>query len=78
MTKGNDRALVRTEVEGQQRDEIQEFQDLRSVGSSEAVWHLMNFEMTDRYPSVMAMRVHLENQQQVVFDQDQELSLIHI
>ena len=42
VTKGSDRAMVRTEVEGQDgRDEIAEYEDLRSVGSSEAVWHLM-------------------------------------
>ena len=73
VTKGNDRALVRTEVEGQPRDEIQEYQDLRSVGSMEGTWHLMNFDITERYPAVMALKIHLENQQQVVFDHDQEI-----
>ena len=43
VTKGNDRALVLTEVEGQVRDEIAEYMDLRSVGSCEAAWHIMNF-----------------------------------
>ena len=35
-TKGNDRAMVATEVQDQVRNEIVEYQDLRSVGSSEA------------------------------------------
>ena len=72
VTKGNDRAMVTTEVEGQERDEIAEYVDLRSVGSSEAAWHLLAYPITDRYPAVMALRVHLEDQQQVVFDMDTE------
>ena len=75
ITKGNDRALVATEVEGQ-RNEIEEYQDLRSVGSSEATWHLLSFPITDRFPAVMALRVHLEEQQQVVFDPDQEIEAL--
>ena len=42
----------------------------------EAAWHLLNFDITERHPAVMAMRVHLENQQQVVFDQDQEVEAL--
>ena len=75
ITKGNDRALVSTEVEGQ-RNEIEEYQDLRSVGSSEATWHLLAFPITDRYPAVTALRVHLEDQQQIVFDPDQEIDAL--
>ena len=72
VTKGQDRAMVATEVEGQERDEISEYQDLRSVGSSEATWHLMSFPITARFPSVQALRVHLKEQQQVVFDENTE------
>ena len=72
VTKGSDRAMVATVVEnnaGNLRDEISEYEDLRSVGSSEATWHLMAFPIADRYPPVQALRVHLEDQQQVVFDE---------
>ena len=72
VTKGNDRAMVSTEIEGQPRDEIAEYIDLRSVGSSEASWHLLAYPITDRYPAVLALRVHLQDQQQVVFDMDTE------
>ena len=68
VTKGSDRAMVATEVEGgsvQPRDEIAEYEDLRSVGSSEATWHLMAFPISRRYPPVQALRVHTEDQQQV-------------
>ena len=72
VTKGNDRAMVTTEVEGEPRDEIAEYQDLRSVGSSEAAWHLQSFPITERFPAVQALRVHLKEQQQVIFDADTE------
>ena len=66
--------MVATGVEGQEgaRDEISDYHDLRSVGSSEAAWHLLGFPITDRYPPVQALRVHLEDEQQVVFDEGTE------
>ena len=30
------------------RNEVKEYQDNRSIGSSEAAWRLLEFEMTDR------------------------------
>ena len=75
VTKGSDRAMVATVVENQAeqpRDEISEYEDLRSVGSSEATWHLMAFPIADRYPPVQALRLHIEDQQQVVFDEGTE------
>jgi hypothetical protein len=62
-------ATVLEEHAGQARGEITEYEDLRSVGSSEATWHLMAFPITGRYPPV---RVHTEDQQQVVFDEGTE------
>ena len=72
VTKGSDRAMVATMVVGEHRDEISDYEDLRSIGSSEATWHLMAFSITERFPPVMALRVHTENQQQVVFDEGTE------
>ena len=77
-TKGNDRAMVSTEVQDEVRNEIVEYQDLRSVGSSEATWHLMNFPITDMKPAVKALRVHLKDQQQVVFDEGQETEALEV
>jgi hypothetical protein len=65
--------MVAAVVEGDQpRDEIRQYEDLRSVGSSEAVWHLLAFPISRRYPPVQALRVHTEDQQQVVFDEGTE------
>ena len=68
-TKGHDRAMVRTEIHDDDiKDEISEYVDLRSVGSSEAAWHLFNFNIAKKYPAVYALRVHLKDEQHVVFD----------
>ena len=74
ITKGEDRAMVRAEIEGQQKvkDEIEEFLDLRSVGSSEAAWHILNFNISQNKPAVYALRVHLKEQQHIVFDMGNE------
>ena len=72
VTKGEDRAMVRMEINGddQQIDEIGDYIDLRSVGSSEASWHIFNFNIAKNYPAVYALRIHLEDEQQVVFDME--------
>ena len=65
--------MVRTEVEGNNQeavDEIADYIDLRSVGSSEAIWHIFNFNISKKYPAVYALRVHLEDEQSIVFDME--------
>ena len=51
VNKGGDRAMVRVDggVDNRGRNEIREYQDLRSIGASEACWRLFKFEMSDRY-----------------------------
>ena len=51
--KGNDRAMVRSEVEGAQRDEIHVYENLRSVGSVEAAWHILGFPIHKQFPAVV-------------------------
>ena len=68
--------MVRAEVsEGESsvvKKEIEEYVDLRSVGSSEASWHLLNFNISQNKPAVYALRVHLENENQIVYDMGSE------
>ena len=40
---------------------------MRSVGSSEACWKLESFPIAENKPPVQALRLHLEDQQHVVF-----------
>jgi hypothetical protein len=76
--KGEDRAMVRTEVgeDDTTKDEISDFVDLRSVGSSEAAWQIFNFNISKKHPAVYALRCHLEDEQHVVFDTDNLESVI--
>ena len=70
-TKGVDRAMVKTEVETDDenvKNEIEEYVDLRSIGSSEACWHIFSFNIAKKFPAVIALRVHLENEQHIIFD----------
>jgi hypothetical protein len=64
--KGPDRAMVsvRTQsTEPRPVNEIQQYQDLRSMGSSEGCWRTFNFAMYSRSPPVHALCIHLENGQ---------------
>ena len=76
--KGADRAMVRTEIgdEDTSKDEISEFVDLRSIGSSEAAWQIFNFNITKKHPAVYALRCHLEDEHHVVFDVDNVESVL--
>ena len=76
INKGNDRAMTATSVEGQPRDEIAEYEDMRYVGSVEACWHIFGFQIHDRFPAVCALRVHLPEEHQIIFDVDTELEAL--
>ena len=43
VLKGSDRACVNQQVEGQPRDEVQDYVDMRCVSSGEAFWHMAAF-----------------------------------
>ena len=72
-TKGPDRAMVSAEIEGDQggRDEIENYKDMRCVGSSEAAYKLFSFPIASQHPAVKELRVHLKDGQMVVFEEDQ-------
>ena len=78
VTKGEDRAMVCAEVDAEEiiKDEIKEYVDLRSVGSSEASWHILNFNISQNKPAVISLRVHLEDEQQIVFDMETQQEVI--
>ena len=70
--KGGDRAMVCAEVvDGSTEvNEVEEYEDLRSIGSSEASWHIFNFNIAKKYPAVYALRCHLEDENQIFFDEE--------
>ena len=73
--KGNNYAIVcnapANKVPPEASNEISKYQDLRSIGESEACWRLFNFPMSSRSPPVIALPVHLEEGQFVYFGQGQ-------
>jgi hypothetical protein len=62
--KGPDRATLQT----QGHDEVKAYLDSRYISSVEAAWHLFEFAMHLEYPSVYRLPVHLQNEQNVVFN----------
>ena len=70
--------MVRAEFGGEETitDEISDFEDLRSVGSSEAAWQIFNFNITKKYPAVYALRCHLQDEHHVVFDAENAASVL--
>ena len=67
--------MMRVNEEGQpeQRNEVKEFQDCRSIGASEAAFRLFEFPMRRRYPGVIRLPIHLEKQQSVYFHEDEAI-----
>ena len=70
--KGGDRAMVHIDDQ-QSRNEIKEYQDLRQFGSPEASWRLFENPMSDRFPPVVRLRCHLQNQHTIYFHEDAPL-----
>ena len=76
ITKGGDRASMRVDEEGRPlpRNEVKEFQDLRSFGASEATWRIFEFQMSKRYPAITRLPVHLPKEQPVFFNEDTSIT----
>ena len=72
ITKGTDQAVFQLlETDGQNNiDEISLFQNARYVGSSEAVWRILEHHISEHFPPVVGLDVHLENGQRVYFNED--------
>jgi hypothetical protein len=51
-------------------DEIKQFLDARYVSASEACWRIFGFDMNEQNPHTLRLSVHLEDQQNVLFDDD--------
>ncbi|KAF8523458.1 hypothetical protein BU17DRAFT_85753 [Hysterangium stoloniferum] len=53
---------------GKNKDEIQQYIDARYVSAHKAFWRLLENEIHTQIPAVIALPVHLENHQSVIFD----------
>ncbi|KAL4583062.1 hypothetical protein LXL04_007626 [Taraxacum kok-saghyz] len=67
--KGHDKQVVHIDPDEPQSkiDEIKRYQDARYVSPPEAIWRIFSFALSQIYPSVMALHLHLPNQQLVRF-----------
>jgi PIF1-like helicase len=71
--KGHDRTTVEI-LDDQNRNEVKEFLDARYIGSVEACCRIFEFSMHGEYPTVYRLPVHLEDQQLVYFNPDDNVN----
>ena len=68
ITKGCDRVMVETKS-GMAENEILTYMNARYTSTTEAFWRIFGFNMSDQYPSVQRLAIHLPNEQQVYFEE---------
>ncbi|CAN0900491.1 ATP-dependent DNA helicase PIF1 [Linum grandiflorum] len=82
ITKGPDRSEVTAENASSREDpnrpidEISQYLDCRSLSSYEAVWRLFSFKIHERSTPVFRLCVHLPEQHQVTFTENQSISAV--
>ncbi|CAN1187167.1 ATP-dependent DNA helicase PIF1, partial [Linum perenne] len=74
VTKGPDRSSV--VADSVTSDEVSQYLDCRSISCYEAVWHLFEFHIHERYPPVVRLAVHLDGEQTVAFQRNEPLPRI--
>ena len=55
------------------QDEIKQYKDMRTVGATEAFWQIYNFELHARFPTVVSLNIHLEDEQIMFFEDDTDM-----
>ncbi|PVZ96682.1 hypothetical protein BB558_007397, partial [Smittium angustum] len=45
---------------------------MRSIGSSEACWRILDFDISKKVPAVVSLWVYLKNRQQIIFREGEE------
>ena len=69
--------MASVEVEdGALRDEIENYKDMRCVGSCEAAARLYGFSIAKQHPPVKELRVHLKDAQTVYFEEGNEAAVL--
>ena len=74
--KGPDRIMVAVGENKEERniaaDEIQRFEVGRYMSASEACWRVFEYNVQKKSPNVEVLQIHLENEQQIIFNNDGE------
>ncbi|GBM18222.1 hypothetical protein AVEN_38994-1 [Araneus ventricosus] len=75
--KGHDAASIRFENENTlNHDEILSFLDGRYVSAPEAMWSLNEFNLLEKFHTVVRLAVHLPDQQAIVYQDGQEEEVV--
>ena len=77
VNKGNDRVTATFYNTGNEcYDEIKMYYDCRYLSACEAVWRIFSFDINYREPSVERLNFHLEGEEPIVFEENEELEEI--
>ncbi|XP_022888254.1 uncharacterized protein LOC111403853 [Olea europaea var. sylvestris] len=57
-------------------DEITVYQSARWISPAEAMWRIFSFNLPEIYPIVYSLQLHVENHQQVTYNNEDDLSTI--
>ena len=68
--KGHDKIVLDV---GESFDEVNRFRDSRWIAAPEACWRIFSFKLSATYPSVNRLDIHLPNQHNIMFSQDEQL-----
>ncbi|XP_074313836.1 uncharacterized protein LOC141649032 [Silene latifolia] len=74
ISKGPDKATL--VIQEDTNDEIKAYMDCRYLSASEAAWRIFEFDIQERYPSIMRLPVNLEGEQTVVIKESDMLEEI--
>ena len=75
--KGHDCANIeKVEIDPLTYDEIKTYLDTRYLSAPEACWRIREFPLAEKSHTVFRLDVHLENEHNVVFNQDDEIDEI--
>ena len=71
--KRSDRAIIKI---GNPKNEIEQYINARYVSAIEACWRLFNFGLQERSHKVERLPVHLEDQQSIIVNQNEQISTV--
>ncbi|XP_046405004.1 uncharacterized protein LOC124170300 [Ischnura elegans] len=75
IIKGSDRARVAI-VEEQRRDEVENYANLRYISACEALWRILEYDISCRESTVINLPIHLEHEDNVIFQLGQEIEAL--
>ena len=78
VCKGHDRLTIHLKPNNEKvYDEIKNYQDARYLGSPEAVYRMLEYDIIEAKPSVTPLEVHLPGKQRVYFKEGEEQAAAH-